>query len=165
MSERTNLRVYRFDPDAVFEGGLVGAVERMQLEGDAKLLDALFVTHDASTGELAAVDLASGSAGGTFASMLDFRLDAGRRRAITERTLATHRGGVPRPLIEEIAATLDAGAAIFVVLHTGRAPTALDDAVARCRGRLIADEPVDATALAHVGPPLRAAAVSAPPGE
>ena len=77
----------------------------MQLSGDAKLLDALFVTHDASSGALAAVDLATAGTDGTFASI---RLDARRRRAITERTLAEHRGGVPRPLIEEIAATLDA---------------------------------------------------------
>jgi hypothetical protein len=163
VSAAAHLRAYRFEPDAVFEGGLVGAVERMQLGGEAKLLDALFVTRDASTGELAAVDLASGSAGGTFASMLDFRLDAGRRRAITERTLATHSGGVPQPLIEEIAATLEAGAAILFVLHTGDAPPALDDAVARGRGRQIAEEPVDATALSEVGPRLRAAAVSAAP--
>jgi hypothetical protein len=104
----------------------------MQLSGDAKLLDALFVTHDAASGALAAVDLATAGTDGIFASMLDFRLDARRRRAITERTLAgEHRGGVPRPLIEEIAATLDADAAMFAVLHTGGAPTGLDDAGAR----------------------------------
>jgi hypothetical protein len=68
---------------------------------------------------------------------------------------------VPRPLIEEIAATLDADAAMFAVLHTGSAPTALDDAVARCHRRLIADHSVDARALAQVGSQLRAAAVSA----
>jgi hypothetical protein len=136
----------------------------MQVGGEARLLDALFVTRDAATGELAAVDLASGSAGGTFASMLDFRLDEGRRRAITERTLAAHPGGVPRTLIEEVGATLDAGAAIFVVLHTGGTPTALDDAVARCHGRLVADEAVDATTLTEAGPRVRAAAASATPG-
>src|SRR5262245_37601543 len=114
----THLRVYRFDPGAVFEGGLVGAVERMQLEGGVTLLDALSGTPDEPSGEFAAVDLASGRAGGTFASLLDFRLDAARRQAITERTLAEHRDGVPRDLIEEIAATLEAGAAILVVLHT-----------------------------------------------
>jgi gamma-glutamyl:cysteine ligase YbdK (ATP-grasp superfamily) len=70
--------------------------------------------------------------------MLDFRLGAGRRRAVTERPLAEHRGGVPRPLIEDVAATLEPGAAIFAVLHTGQAPAALDDAVARSHGRLIA---------------------------
>jgi hypothetical protein len=119
------------------------------------------VMHDPASGGLAAVDLASGGAGGTIASMLDFRLDPGRREAITERTLAEHRGGVPRTLIEAIGATLEAGAAIFAVLHTGSAPTALEDAVARCHGRLIADDPVDAGALAQIGPQLRAAAAAA----
>jgi hypothetical protein len=158
MSMSARLRVYHFEPGAVFEGGLVGAVERMQLTGEAKLLDALFVSQDEASGALAAVDLAAAGTDGTFATMLDFRLDAGRRRAITDRTLAEHPGGVPRPLIEEIAATLDAGAAMFAVLHTGSAPTTLDDAVARCRGRLVAEQAVDAGALAHVDSELRAAA-------
>ena len=122
MIDVVQLRVYRFDPGTVFEGGLVGAFERMKLGLDTKLLDAVFVTHDPETGGLAAVDLASGVAGGTFASMLDFRLDAGRRQAITERTLAEHRGGVPRPLIEAIAATLEAGAATGQI--DGRQPAA-----------------------------------------
>ena len=135
----------------------------MNLVGEAELLDALFVAHDASSGALAAVDLASAGADGSFASMLDFRLDADRRRAITERTLANHGGGVPRPLVEEMAATLEAGAAIFAVLYTGSAPTALEDAVARCHGRLIADDPVNAGALAQIGPQLRAAAIAATP--
>ena len=43
MNELAQLRVYRFDSGAAFEGGLLGAIERMQLGGDAKLLDALFV--------------------------------------------------------------------------------------------------------------------------
>jgi hypothetical protein len=162
MSKPAHLRVYRFDPGAVFEGGLVGAIERMKLGLDTKLLDALFVTDDPASGGLAAVDLASGGGGGTFASMLDFRLDAGRRQAVTERTLAEHRGGVPRPLIEAVAANLEAGAAIFAVLHAGGAATALDEAVSRSHGRLIADDPVDARALADAGPQLLAAVGSAP---
>ena len=163
MSQPSHLRVYRFDPGAVFEGGLIGAVERMKLGRDTKLLDALFVTQDPASGGLAAVDLASGSAGGTFSSMLDFRLDPGRRKAITERTLAEHRGGVPRALIEAIAATLDAGVAILAVLHTGGAPTVLDDAVERSHGRLIAEDPVDAQALVDAGPQLLAAVGSPTP--
>jgi hypothetical protein len=158
----SNLRVYRFDPGAAFEGGLVGAIERMKLASDTKLLDALFVAHDPESGGLAAVDLASGGAGGTFASMLDFRLDAGRRQAVTERTLAEHRRGVPRPLIEAVAATLEAGAAIVAILHTSGVPTVLDEAVARSDGRLIANDPVDAQALAHAGPQLLAAVGSSP---
>jgi hypothetical protein len=159
--EPAYLRVYRFDPGVAFEGGLLGAVERIQLGRDTKLLDALFVTNDPASGGLAAVDLASGGADGTFASMLDFRLNADRRRAITERTLAEHRGGVPRALIESLAATLDAGAAIFSVLHTGGAPTVLDEAVARARGRLVANDPVHAQGLGDAGPQLLAAVGSA----
>ncbi len=41
MNKPAHLRLYRFDPGTVFEGGLVGAVERMQLGRDTKLLDAL----------------------------------------------------------------------------------------------------------------------------
>jgi len=160
MSEPAHLRVYRFDPGALFEGGLVGAIERLSLGRDTKLLDALFVMQDPASGGLAAVDLGSGSAGGTFASLLDFRLDAGRRAAITERTLAEHRGGVPRPLIEAVAATLEAGAAILAVLHTGSPPTVLDDSVARAHGRLLAADPVDAQTLGDVGAQLLTAAGS-----
>jgi hypothetical protein len=136
----------------------------MQLGGDAKLLDALFVRRDAETCALDAVDLAIGGGDATFASLLDFRLDRVRRRAITERTLAEHPGGVPRPLIEAIAATLEPGAAILATLHTGGAATVLEDAVARCGGRLNTDEPVDARALAQAGPRLRAVVGSPAPG-
>jgi hypothetical protein len=157
MTSPAHLRVYRFDPGAIFEGGLIGAFERINLGRDTKLLDALFVAHDQASDALAAIDLAGGGAGGTFASMLDFRLDADRRRAITERTLAEHRGGVPRPLIEAVAATLDVGAAILAILHTGGPPTVLDEAVARSQGRLISKDAVDAQALAQAGPQLLAA--------
>jgi hypothetical protein len=115
------------------------------------------VTHDPESGALAAVDLASAGTGGTFVSMLDFRFDAGRRQAITQRTLVEHRGGVPGTLIEAIAATLEAGAAVVAVLHSGAAPTVLDEAVARTHGRLIAEDSVEARALAHTGPQLLAA--------
>ncbi len=155
MSELTHLRVYRFDSSAVFEGGLVAAIERLELGKDGKLLDALFVRRDAASGALDAVDLSVGGAG--FASLLDFRLDPGRRRALTERTFTEHRGGVPRSLIESIAGTLEAGAAIFAVLQAGPTATVLEDAVKRCGGQRIADEPFDAGSLAQADRPLRAA--------
>ena len=162
MSVPAYLRVYRFDPGAAFEGGLVGAIERIDLGRETKLLDALFVMQD--TGGLAALDLAGSGAGDMFASLVDFRLDQRRREALTERTLAERRGGVPRTLIEAIAGTLEAGAAIFAVVHTGGKPTVLDDAVERAHGRLIADASVDAQALADAGPQLfRAVGIPARP--
>jgi hypothetical protein len=159
VSEPAQLRVYRCDSSAVFEGGLLAAIERLAF--GKELLDALFVRRDTESAALEAVDLGVGGAGGTFASLLDFRLDSGRRRALSQCTLTEHRGGVPRPLIEEIAATLEAGAALSGVVQAGPTATVLEDAVARCGGQRIADEPVDARTLAQVDPRLRRA-VGAP---
>ena len=160
MAQLAHLCVYRFESGAVFEGGLLAAVERMELGDDGKLLDALFVTRDAATGALQAVGLGATGADTTLASLLDFRLDPGRRAAVTERTLAEHPGGVPRPLVEAIAATLERGAAVLAVLYAVPAPAVLEDAVARCGGRLIADEPADASTLAEAGERLRTAVAS-----
>ena len=160
MSELAQLRVYRFEPGAVFEGGLVGAIERMQLSHGTELLDALFVSRGAASDDFDVVDLAVGGRGGTFASLLDFRLEPRRRRAITERTLAEHAGGVPRHDIEKLVAALEAGGALLAVLATGEPATALEEAVTRCGGRMVADEPVDARALAQAVSRLRAAAGS-----
>jgi hypothetical protein len=142
------LSVYRFDPGAVFEGGLIGALERMELGHETKLLDALFVMREPESGALEAIDLAAASKGGTFASALDFRLDSERRRAISERTLAAHDAA----RIDAIGTALQPGAAILVVLHTGATPAALHEAVARCPGRVIADAAVEARTLAQVSP-------------
>ena len=115
-------------------------------------------------GTLEAIDLGAQGSDATLASLLDFRLDPGRRRALTERTLSEHPGGVPRPLIEALAATLKEGAAILAVLHSGAAAEVLEDAVARCGGRPIADEPVDAGALVQLAPQLRGAVGLSPQG-
>jgi hypothetical protein len=163
MTEDVHLRVYRFDPGAVFEGGLLAAVERMQVGKDGAPLDALFVRRDAGSGALEAIALGVGGADATLASLLDFRLDSRRRRALTERTLAEHPDGVPQSVIEAIADTLEAGAAILAMLQPGPAASVLEEAVARSGGRSIADEPVDARALAQVSPRLRAAVGSPPP--
>jgi hypothetical protein len=49
--------------------------------------------------------------------------------------------------IEAVTVTLEAGAAIFAIPYTGGTATVLKHAVARCGGRLLADEPADARAL------------------
>ena len=159
MSGLTHLRVYRFEPFGRFEGGLVAAAERMALLGDTKVLDALFVRCDPAGGGLDAVDLSVGGRDATFSSLLDFRLDPERRRSITERTLAEHPGGVPGSLIEAIAATLPPGAAVLAVLQAGPTAAVLEDAVAQCGGRLVADEAFDGRSLAQAVAQLRAAAV------
>ena len=148
----TRLHAYRFPPTADFEGRLAGALERMLLTGGAGLRDALFVMRDARTGEPLAIDLATARAGGTPAAMLDFRLDERRRRAVTSATLAQGAGGVDRADVAAVAAALEPGAAVLAVLTDAGPAPALEDAVARSGGRLVADEPVGAARLADLQP-------------
>jgi hypothetical protein len=156
MSAR--LRVYRFGADAVFEGRLIGALERLQLGAPGRLLDALAVLRDPATDAVHAVDLATGRAGASLATLLDFRLDAARRAAITERTLAQHPGGVPRAAIEAAAEAMGPGEALLAVLHAGDVPAVLEDAVGSAGGHVVADEGVDARTLAELADRVTAAA-------
>ena len=75
------LLLYRFGPDAEFEGQLVGALERIESGGALRILDALFVRSDAETGELEAIAAHGDGAGRIVAPLLDFRLDPARRAA------------------------------------------------------------------------------------
>ena len=88
VAGRHHLLIYEFGPSANFEGRLVGALERMEAAGESGVLDGLFVANDIDTGELAAIDLRSGGAGGAVARLLTFRLDAGVRRQATAKTLS-----------------------------------------------------------------------------
>lgn len=144
------LRAYRFPAGADFGGQLAGALERLLLVGGGDLHDALFVIRDTGAGEPMAIDLRTASAGGTLASMLDFRLDERRRRAVTNATLAPGAGRVDRDAVEEIAAALEPGGALLAVVAAGHPAPALDDAVARTGGRLVADEPTDAGRIAEL---------------
>ncbi|UGS38092.1 hypothetical protein [Capillimicrobium parvum] len=151
MGADGRLRVYRFSGGGAFDGGLIGALERMELAGGAALLDALFVLREPD-GELHAVDLATGRAGGTISALLDFRLDPGRRAAATRRTLAASAD-----LVEVAGAGLAPGDAILAVLLSGDEAPALEQAVERSGGRAVCDERVSAASLADAAPQLRAA--------
>jgi hypothetical protein len=151
----TALCIYRFDARTTFAGEIVSAIDRMQGRAGPHVLDALFVMHDAEARELRAVDLGTGLADGTLAGLLDFRLDPGRRRAITERTLAGRAGGLSPLVVETIGAALEPGCAMLAVLVDGNGSNELHEAVSRAGGHLAADERVDASALADVAPQLR----------
>jgi hypothetical protein len=155
MSGPAHLRVYRFGAGAAMEGGVVGALERLEAARDARLLDAVFVARDSAGGELYAIDLATGRDDGTMASLLDFRLDLDKRRALTRRTLSA-TSGLPAIVAEVIASSLEPGGAVLVVLAADRVPAELDDAVARSGGRIAAEEDVSAATVAEVAPRLRA---------
>ena len=141
------LLVYRFDSTASFEGRLVGALERIETGGTLRVLDALFLTIDADSGELVAIDVHGRGTGGFVTPLLRFRLEPGARRQATEKALASDAGA----MLRELAGSLEPGTAIAAVLVEHVWAKALDDAVARTGGTEVADEFVDATAL---GPEL-----------
>jgi hypothetical protein len=149
----TQLLLYEFGPDTHFEGGVLGALERIESGGAIRLRDALFVGTDAKTGELLAVDLRDGAAG-----LLLFRLDPAERRRVTERTLASGTSGVPADTIREVARALKPGSALVAVLVEHRWARAMEDTVSRTGGVQLANGFVEATALAELAPDLLAAA-------
>lgn len=152
------LLLYAFGPDAGFEGQLVGALERLESGGALRILDVLFVARDAESGEVAAVDLHGDGAGGVVAPLLGFRLDEAERRRATVRALGTGAGA---GVLRELGSALEPGAALAAVLVEHAWSRALDDAAARTGGTLLANDFVDATALAELGAELLAAAARA----
>lgn len=147
------LLVYRFGPDAAFEGRLVGALERLESGGTLRILDALFVTTDAETGDLSAIDLQGGT-GGLIAKLLDFRLDPAAQRRAADRALADDASGGLAQVLRDLGRTLEPGAALGAVLVEHVWATALEDAVSRTGGSRLASEFVDAETLSELAPDL-----------
>ena len=149
------LLVFTFGSDASFEGRLVGALERIEVGGALKVLEALYVRRDRA-GELTALDLRGRAAGGMTSPLLSFRLDERARRRATEQALA---GGstVKGETLRELGDGLEPGTALAALLVEHSWARALDDAVERTGGTTVAEGFVDATELAALMPELLAA--------
>lgn len=141
---------YRFPPGAEFQGGLVGALERVEAGGTMRILDALFVARQPESGELAAVAMTSSSSAGMISRLLTFRLDESARRKATEAALSGRSGDLARSLGD----TLEPGAATVLVLVEHNWALMLDDAVDRMGGASKRSAFVDAGALTEVAPEL-----------
>ena len=90
------LLVYSFGPDASFEGAAVGALERIEVGGSMRILEALFVRRDATRRAQRGRPPRPRPGGGMTAPLLDFRLDAAARRRTTAKALAGAAGVCPR---------------------------------------------------------------------
>lgn len=141
-----HLLVYGFGPDVYMEGELVGGLERFESEG-GRILDVLFLQTDPATGEAAAFALHGGAIGKLVVPILDFRLDAGRRRRMTERILRDGTEGMTGEDVKAIADGLEPGSAIAAVLVQHGSAEPLDEAVSRLGGAPLVSRPVAATAL------------------
>jgi hypothetical protein len=152
------LLVYAFAPGASFDGGLVGALERLESGGALRILGALFVQRDTDGDEIAAIDLRGRGAGSAVAPMLGFRLDPGERRRATQKALEDGSGGLPGATVRDLGAALQPGAAVAAVLVEHIWAGALYDAAERSGGTAVMNDLVHATSLADATPALLAAA-------
>jgi hypothetical protein len=143
----TQLLVYRFGPDAEFEGQLVGALERMESGGAVRIVDVLFLHSDRATGELSVFGLRGEGAGRIVAPVLDFRLDESRRRQATEQALRDGTAGISGERVQALGGALEPGCSLAAVLVRHLWADALQEAVARTGGTPLADRFVDAPAL------------------
>ncbi|HUO71188.1 MAG TPA: hypothetical protein VMU39_10450 [Solirubrobacteraceae bacterium] len=137
------LLVYTFPPGSSFEGQLVGALERIESGGTVRILDALFVGRDGSSGDVVAVSMSSDGAAGMVGRLLSFRLEPDARRKATARTLEGPSGDLARSLAER----LETGSAVvaLVVEHTWE--RVLGDAISRLGGSEAVSEFVDAAEI------------------
>src|SRR4051794_23346968 len=147
MSFPVQFLLYRFGEDAGFEGHLVGALERIEAGGALKVLDVLFVARDGESGELSAVELHGGSAGGMVAPLLGFRLDVAERRRLTRRATQS-------ALVTALGDALEPGHALAAVLVGHEWARALADAVERTGGSSLADGFVEGESLAAMAAEL-----------
>jgi hypothetical protein len=145
MSAPEQLLVFEFGPEAVFEGHLVGALERVESGGSLRIRSVLFAHREADSGELVALVRRDASASGFVASLLDFRLDAGARRRETARALDGELGDALAGLGEQ----LEAGRALVAVVVEHRWAEVLADAVARTGGAPGSGTIVDARAVSE----------------
>jgi hypothetical protein len=111
------------------------------------------VGSEPESGELVAVDLKGGRAGGMVAPLLDFRLDPAKRRGATDRAL-NDASGLPAEQIRALGEALEPGAAVVALLVEHAWAQSLEDAVSRTGGVSIDNQFVDATSLSELAPAL-----------
>src|SRR4051794_40990946 len=86
----TQLLVVRFASGGELEGGLLGALERLEADGSCRVLDVLFARKDADSGELDVLVSGDDSAGRMAAAVIEFRLDESSRRKRSAAALETN---------------------------------------------------------------------------
>jgi hypothetical protein len=153
----TQLLVFRFGSATTFEGGLLGALERIETGMALRVLDVLFLRRT-EEGELEVLSSSGDAAGGLASSVLDFRLDAESRRTASARALEAD------DRIVSLGEALAPGHSLAAVLLEHRWIEALGDAVERMGGEAADVEFVGAETLGEVMPKLRGAVGLTPTG-
>jgi hypothetical protein len=138
------LLTFAFGPDAVFEGQMLGAVQRLETAGGLRIIEVIFVRRDAD-GELSAFARRGDAAGGIAGPGLEFRLDEDERRRSTKRALSGVAGDGVRALSNE----LPPGGAVAAIFVEHRWLADFAEAAERVGGAPVSTDFVDAEAVAR----------------
>ena len=138
------LRAYRFPPGVEFDGSLLGLLQRVDEGGPLRIVDLLFVARDPVSGEPLALSGRGGGSGNLVAGLAGFRLDAAERARATARARRTY--GEP-DLVTRLAGALPPGGAFAALLVESAWAGAVGEAVERCGGSPLVDEPAPAARL------------------
>ena len=108
-----------FGPDAKFEGRILDELERLEEQKTVRLLDLLFVMHDADSGDLVVLEHQGEDLGAILGALLGFEfegVDADARGA--EELGEQHAFGLSREEIEQMAGAIEPGnAAAFLLIE------------------------------------------------
>lgn len=151
------LLAFTFGSGTRYEGQLVGALERIEVDRATRVHDGLFVAREEESGTLSAICLSDLPPSRRTSRLLDFRLAERERQAATRRTL----NGTAGEAAQALGALLAPGMALVALVVEHEGPVAVDPlaaAVGRLGGREIVNEAVDASRIADLTPHLVAAA-------
>jgi hypothetical protein len=144
----TQLLVFQFAPGFSFQGGMVGALERIETGMSLRVVDALCVIRSPESDELQIFRATGDGAGSMSMGALDFRLDPGSRGASSAEALEND------PELAAFSGSLQPGAALIAVLIQHRWAEDLADAVDRAGGAVAATRFVGASTLTELVPEL-----------
>jgi hypothetical protein len=107
-----------FGPDATFEGRILEELGRLEEDRTVRILDLLFVLHDAESSELVVLDHQGEDLGATIGALLGFEFEGVDSTEAREAPEEHHAFGLSRAEIEQLANSIQPGeAAAFLLLE------------------------------------------------
>ena len=107
-----------FGPDAKFEGRILEELVRLEDERTVRLLDLLFIQHDAESGDLVVLEHQGEELGAIAGALLGFEFEGVEAEEQREPGEEQHAFGLTRDQIEGLAGAIEPGqAAAFLLIE------------------------------------------------
>jgi hypothetical protein len=107
-----------FGPDARFEGRILEELAKLEEQRTVRVLDLLFLLHDAESGELVVLDYQGEDLGAIIGALLGFEFEGVEPTQAPEAVEDQHAFGLTREQIEQLAGGIEPGqAAAFLLIE------------------------------------------------